>query len=228
MDIGIYKQGQGYWVRVLTAIGAGVLVLACCAWVWAELATVDLPAKGWQVRLDVVDGEVQPGQTIELLERSTVPGEGFIVTGTAAVNDVQLDGRDGNISIGSVQMQGISTPDAIQRVRLPEGGFSGTVAQAGVVAIPIFQRIYLQAGVVGLVMLIGAILVYYFVGVKRSTSEFLIATDGEMKKVNWSTRKEVIGSTWVVIVATFLIAALLFVIDQMFASFFRFINVLES
>ena len=37
----------------------------------------------------------------------------------------------------------------------------------------------------------------------------LIATDGEMKKVNWSTRKEIVGSTWVVVAATFLLTAVL-------------------
>ena len=49
-----------------------------------------------------------------------------------------------------------------------------------------------------------------------------------MKKVNWSTRKEVIGSTWVVVVACFLIAAFLFSIDFVFAMFFRAIKVLET
>ena len=33
----IYKPGQGYWTRVMTAVGAGVLVLAGAAWLWAEI-----------------------------------------------------------------------------------------------------------------------------------------------------------------------------------------------
>ena len=48
-----------------------------------------------------------------------------------------------------------------------------------------------------------------------------------MRKVNWSSRREVIGSTWVVIAAAFLISAALFVIDQAFAGFFRAIEVLN-
>ena len=34
----------------------------------------------------------------------------------------------------------------------------------------------------------------------------MIATEGEMKKVNWSTRREIIGMTWVVIGLTVFIA----------------------
>ena len=33
----------------------------------------------------------------------------------------------------------------------------------------------------------------------RKSGDFMIATEGEMKKVNWSTKKEVVGSTIVVI-----------------------------
>ena len=49
-----------------------------------------------------------------------------------------------------------------------------------------------------------------------------------MRKVNWSTRKEIIGSTQVVIVAAFLLAAFLFGIDTAFAKFFQIIGVIET
>ena len=35
MALPIYKPGQGYWTRVLSAIGAGTLVLAGAAWLWS-------------------------------------------------------------------------------------------------------------------------------------------------------------------------------------------------
>jgi preprotein translocase SecE subunit len=57
--------------------------------------------------------------------------------------------------------------------------------------------------------------------------DFLIATDSEMKKVNWTTRKELIGSTKVVIFFVLLIAALLFTLDLVFGYFFQLIKVLE-
>ncbi|MFG0251763.1 MAG: preprotein translocase subunit SecE [Phycisphaerales bacterium JB038] len=90
------------------------------------------------------------------------------------------------------------------------------------------EPIYIQGVVGAVVFLIFGGLVYWFVYRKHSTSEFLIATEGEMRKVNWSTRREVIGSTIVVISISLVISLLLFVSDAMFASFFKLINVLES
>ena len=55
---------------------------------------------------------------------------------------------------------------------------------------------------------------------RPKTADFLIATEGEMKKVSWSSRKEIIGSTKVVIVTTFIVAAILFAVDLLFRVFF--------
>ena len=63
---------------------------------------------------------------------------------------------------------------------------------------------------------------------KPQNADFLIATDSEMKKVNWTSRKELIGSTKVVIVFMFMIAFFLFAIDIVFGYFFYMINVLKS
>ncbi len=76
-----------------------------------------------------------------------------------------------------------------------------------------FRMIYVQATVASVVFLIGGLITYWLVYVKPRTSEFLIATEGEMKKVNWSTRREVLGSAWVVIAISVIIAAIIFVVD---------------
>lgn len=62
---------------------------------------------------------------------------------------------------------------------------------------------------------------------KPGNADFLIATDSEMKKVNWTTRKELIGSTKVVIVFVILIALILFVLDVVFGYLFQLMKVLE-
>ncbi len=62
---------------------------------------------------------------------------------------------------------------------------------------------------------------------KPSHVDFLIATDSEMKKVNWTTRKELMGSTKVVIFFVLLISTLLFLLDVIFGYFFQLIKVLE-
>ena len=63
---------------------------------------------------------------------------------------------------------------------------------------------------------------------KPANADFLIATDSEMKKVNWTSRRELWGSTRVVIIFMFLIAFLLFAFDIVFGYFFYFINVLKT
>jgi preprotein translocase SecE subunit len=57
--------------------------------------------------------------------------------------------------------------------------------------------------------------------------DFLIATDSEMKKVNWTSRKELIGSTRVVILFMFAIAATLFMIDVLTGLFFQIIGLIK-
>lgn len=133
MAFELYKTGQGYWTRVVTAIGAGVLVAAGVYWL---------------------------------------------------VNDV----------IGTWQIPG---------------------------------RLYVQAGVAVAVIAVFGWIVYRYVGTNPRSCDFLIATEGEMKKVNWPSRREVVGATWIVICCVFLLAVLLFLADLLFASFFRYINVLQ-
>jgi preprotein translocase SecE subunit len=63
---------------------------------------------------------------------------------------------------------------------------------------------------------------------KPSNVDFLIATDSEMKKVNWTSRKELIGSSKVVIIFMFLIALYLFVNDIVFGYLMYAIKVLRT
>ncbi len=87
--------------------------------------------------------------------------------------------------------------------------------------------LWVQVGIpVAFVVILG-LLLYWVTGVNRRTCDFMIATEGEMKKVSWSSRKELIGSTKVVIVFSVLIAAMLFVTDLIFMTIFSLLNVLR-
>lgn len=91
-----------------------------------------------------------------------------------------------------------------------------------------FDRIYAQAtGAVVSILIIG-VFVYWLVGRKRSSVEFLIATDSEMKKVNWSTRREVVGQTWVVVAVSFIIAMILFFTDLFFSYIAQLTNIIQT
>jgi len=130
MALSIYKPGQGYYTRMLTAVGAGTIVVLGVAWLWPRLE-----------------------------------------------------------------------------------GFS--------------SAIYYQVGL-AIALIGGAGGLLWFLLNKPRIADFMIATEGEMKKVNWPTRREVVGSTVVVIGGTLFIAGLLFVIDLFFGAFFQAIHVLET
>ena len=81
--------------------------------------------------------------------------------------------------------------------------------------------------IIGGLFLAYALLVFWLMN-KASNADFMIATDSEMKKVNWTSRKELFGSTKVVIIFMFLIATMLFSFDIIFGYLFYAIGVLKS
>ena len=132
---GIYKRGQGYWTRMMSAIAAGLLIFMGAVWLW----------------------------------------------------------------------------DTIAGVRLGD-----------------LQTVYVQAGAAVVFITVLAVMSYYLLCVHKRFVDFLIATEGEMKKVNWSTRREIMGSTWVVISLTFMIASLIAVLDLVYSMTFHALNDLRS
>ncbi len=135
MAAGVYKKGQGYWTRMMSAVAGGLLIFMGAVWLWDQLA---------------------------------------------------------NVRIGKMQ------PVYVQAV-------------AAVIFI----------GVLGVIC-------FYLIGRNNKTVDFLIATEGEMKKVNWSTRREIIGSTWIVIGLTAVVAVAIGVLDMGYSVIFRAFDVLES
>jgi preprotein translocase subunit SecE len=130
----IYKKGQGYWTRMMSGIGFGLLIAMGAAWIWNQFKAVRI----------------------------------------------------------------------------------GTI-----------ESVYVSAGAAVIFLSVFGLLAYYLIGVQPKFVDFLIATEGEMKKVNWSTRKGVIDSTWVVILWSVVLAAGLFFVDAAFSTVFKLIGVLE-
>src|SRR5690606_36008760 len=131
MPLSIYKSGQGYWTRTLTAVGVGTLVISGLAW---------------------------------FLTKFTIRGE---------------------------------------------------------------YVHYIQAGIVVLVLAFFAGLLWWLLN-KPRIADFMIATELEMKKVAWPSRSDLINFTIVVIVGTLFMAALLWVVDLGFLSFFRWIGIIQT
>jgi len=78
-----------------------------------------------------------------------------------------------------------------------------------------------------ILFLAGFAAVFFWVSNKPKNVDFLIATDSEMKKVNWTTKGELFGSTRVVVLFLVFIALFLFVVDLIFQQFFHLIRVLQ-
>jgi preprotein translocase SecE subunit len=234
MALGIYKPGQGYWVRVLTATFAGVFLLAASAWLWNQLENASgfIPIRSYSVTLRPAEGDVQAGQQVALLSEAARAGDPAPVAGSATVRSVEPITAGTRLQIADVRFAPGYDMTRVRTVAPPPGEVPNAAEVTGTVVATLPQRafdpLFLQAGGVAVLILIGAGFIFYYVGAKPGSAEFLIATDGEMKKVNWSTRKDVIGSTWVVIIWSAMIASGLFVVDLAFSNFFKLIGILEQ
>ncbi|MFO0083131.1 MAG: preprotein translocase subunit SecE [Phycisphaerales bacterium] len=229
MALGICKYGQGYWVRVLTASLIGIAALAAGLWSMKQTtlaidAFVPKSVLSVTLELDPTATEVAGGTSVILLGTPRA-GEAAAQVGTATLLDTVRPGeRSGRL--GSITYAGTNTQAEIASITLSDGKPLGNVLQRN--AQTAVEPIYVQGAVLSLFVIIGTVLAYWLVAVKPGSVEFLINTDYEMKKVNWSTRREIRGSTVVVVLAFFAIGAALFLFDIIFQSFFRLINVIPS
>ena len=104
---------------------------------------------------------------------------------------------------------------------------------AGVVARLVWAQLratelsaYLVFGI-PLGIFVGLTWMMFWVVNRPRSADFMIATEGEMKKVSWSSRREIIGGTKVVIASTLVLAVLLWAVDLAFGFFFQWIEVLQ-
>ncbi len=224
MAIGLYKPGQGYWVRVLTATLIGVLTLAASAWMYKqmELVASKMPRSVWAMPFSQGGTAPAPGESVKLLGKS-LPGVIPAEIGTATVDSF-------NAGAGELRIKNVSTTDGSNDASLAASikigaGNPITLGRQPQGMASIDPRL-IQGVAMAVVLLLGAILAYYFVAMHQKFVDFLIATDGEMKKVNWSTQKDIRMSTMVVIFASVMLAASLFAVDFAFQWFFKAIGIL--
>lgn len=229
MALGIYKPGQGYWVRVLTATGIGIITLAAAAWVWEQMKVVadKLPKTEYAMTLTAPSSEPQVGDVVTLFGASPATGEAAPTLGTARISGWSPSSQEARFTQVTLEGGAISPRDTRQ-VRGQSGAFQANVTLGNVRGLPPVPPALLQGGVASLVLLGGAVLAYWFCALKPKSNDFLIATDMEMKKVHWSTRREIYAQTMVVVAFSLIIAAFLFTFDLGFQAFFRGIGILKT
>ena len=105
----------------------------------------------------------------------------------------------------------------------------GAAIIAGLGCLQLYRK--LQATDIGLwaetmvpaVLFIGLCLLIFWLVNKPTIADFMVAAEREMKKVSWSSRKEIAVSTFIVIVVVIVMASLLGVTDFSFQLFFMWL-----
>jgi preprotein translocase SecE subunit len=215
----MYKPGQGYWVRVMTATLIAVIALAGAGWMSKQMQLVaeKLPRTVWTMKFATAPATAPTeGQSVTLYAKGTSDAPTGVEVGKAEVlgyasnaaelriRNVQMSaagGDPGNAADGSVKIG--SSPDVVK-------------ITGGLVGEPAVRAEVLQGLAVAVMLLIGAALAYWATALHQRFVDFLIATDGEMKKVNWSTARDIKMSTLVVIFASLVLSLSLFVVDVSF------------
>ena len=90
-----------------------------------------------------------------------------------------------------------------------------------------FESDWIRFGIPVVILVITGYWAFRMLGQNRSIVDFMIATEGEMKKVNWSSRREVLGATKVVIATVIALGFTLFVVNVVFMFIFESIGVLQ-
>ena len=118
-----------------------------------------------------------------------------------------------------------------------QGKYTRVCTYAGVVGVGLIGAVYLSEkigatnaylkfGLPTLLLMGLAAAMYFWVVNYPSRADFMIATESEMKKVSWSSRREISGSTKVVIVTTVIIASMLFGVDFALAELFKWLRIM--
>jgi preprotein translocase SecE subunit len=69
-----------------------------------------------------------------------------------------------------------------------------------------------------------SLLIFWMVN-KPNVADFMIAAEGEIKKVSWSSRQEIVASTTIVIVVVLCMGFMLVGVDFLFQGLFRVLGV---
>lgn len=247
-----YKPNQGYWTRVISAVAAATLVLAGIAWllrtmegwdVWKIEApesitiTVDQRVLGQDPASAVAafgiqnpevyapDAPVIEGdEAVDLSALSRGVEVGRIRAGSPVASAGVIRGE----VITAVNGQPVVTESQLSQALL---GAVGSTNEPVTLAVDIIRfndvLIYAQAGVAVVIIALTGIILWFVLN-KPRIADFLIATEIEMRKVSWPSRREIIGSTWIVICGTLMMVALLFTVNLGFTWFFQRIGILAG
>lgn len=234
----IPKPGQGKIARLGSAVGFGIIVLTTVFWVVSEIgsafshlsrvrteygalastynrfAVTEFDAHRMQVTPETVrrilanyGRELGDGESVDLSIRPIGGGFRTMFTITEVVDNGP--GQPGTLVLASPLARNLE---------------EGRVIESGVER----NVLVFVTGGTGAFLIIVCLLILFYILNRPRIVDFLIATEDEMRKVNWPSKKEVIGSTWVVILGTLFMGLALWIVDLIFAEIFMNIGILEG
>ncbi|MBP9025581.1 MAG: preprotein translocase subunit SecE [Phycisphaerae bacterium] len=167
------------------------------------------------------------------LRAAEAPVERLMADDSLSVEQPREPARPSEISRPAVSPLKIYKPGQGKHVRWGSAIGAGVIAVAGVrffyewLRLPLGDNLVLRTLIPVAVLAALGWLIFWLVFQKHTTVDFMIATEGEMKKVNWSSRKEVLGATKVVIFTVLALGFLLFIVDTLFMLAFSGMGVLK-
>lgn len=203
----IYKRYQGQYTRSITAVSLVAIVVAMCYFLFTMLDKY--------VKTDDVAELTMQNATASWALAEDWPDERTLAAW--ASKDPWPDEENPRYQRGTVISDDV-------RANLIKGGPERWMFIA---AHPVPYALYIHYGVPALVFAISCWLIFRLVNGQRF-ADFLIATESEMKKVSWSSKAELIGSTIVVIVTVFILAVLIYIADFIWTFGFVKIGVLPG
>ena len=105
----------------------------------------------------------------------------------------------------------------------------GLAITAGIGCLKLYK--WLQASdinmwletLIPVVLFVGMAFLIFMLVNKQKVADFMIASEGEMKKVSWSSRQEIVASTTIVIIVVVFMSVLLGTTDLGFSMFFSWL-----
>jgi preprotein translocase SecE subunit len=248
-----FKNGQGQRVRRWTIIG--VLVVAISGvWTLHSHGTLESGPRDWDLpvpyaTLGVVtkvgDADRLPPQAIgELMElpksewdsASLPEGTRLYRTKLVAINNALendfvkiADPGDADYKIGDlVRVKDFQATESKLKDEGKLPPLKGTPTPVQSITYPRLTILpYVALTLPALLVLASVWFAWRMVNVPVF-ADFLIATEAEMNKVSWTTRKNLVTDTIVVLVTVVLLTTFLFVVDQVWAVVLTRVNVIQT
>lgn len=216
-----YKKSQGIRVRRGTLLG--LLILAGCG-VYTMLSHEVLVtgAENWEVPIPYTPKVqvVRPGDT------ELEPGD---VKSADEIQKINEDLQQTQVRItnpgdaANLQTNQVITKEEFERIEQElkaQGKLPPTRSEPNPADVKSYPRITLLPHVMytlPLLLTLAALWLSYRVVNVPVFADFLIATEAELNKVSWTTRRRLVQDTIVVLVTVFLLTLFLFLVDQVWA-----------